>query len=83
MYFCGCDRLIDCMKGKVYTSSFLRINANQSQVFPQRLQKVVQVQLHPTAEICRWAKKRVDHDELMQTYRKNRDGYYSQTHSDI
>lgn len=35
---------------KTRTPSFLGIKANQGQVFPQHLQKVVQVQLHPAAE---------------------------------
>lgn len=35
------------------TSSFLGINANQGQVLPQRLQKVIQVQFHPAANIHR------------------------------
>lgn len=42
----------------VNTSSFLGINANQGQVFPQCLQKVIQVQLHPTTEIYRLKKER-------------------------
>lgn len=48
MYTHACE-ITEMNEGKCErTSSFLCINANQSQVFPQRLQKVIQVQLHPT-----------------------------------
>lgn len=34
----------------IITSSFLCINANQRQIIPERLQEVIQVQLHPTTK---------------------------------
>lgn len=62
MHLCECDHLHECQRKIIIiiimsTSSFLGINANQGQVFPQLLQKVIQVQLHATAKIHTWTEK--------------------------
>lgn len=50
----GCD-------SRKHTSSFLGVNANQGQVFPQLLQEVIQVQLHAATKVHEWT-------ELMSFY---------------
>lgn len=58
MQLCERDHLHECQRKIIRsTSSFLGINANQGQVFPQLLQKVIQVQLHATAKIHTWTEK--------------------------
>lgn len=47
----GCD-------SRKHTSSFLGINANQGQVFPQLLQEVIQVQLHAATKVHEWTEKK-------------------------
>lgn len=58
----------DWMRKCVRTSSFLCINANQSEVFPQRLQEVIQVQLHPTTEICQKNKNKKKQRKLLNSH---------------
>lgn len=58
MHLCECDHLHEYQRKIIMsTSSFLGINANQGQIFPQLLQKVIQVQLHATAKIHTWTEK--------------------------
>lgn len=43
------NRASSVVPGLLLTASFLCVDAGESQVFPQRFQEVVQIQLHATA----------------------------------